>query len=282
MGPPPGVEGDASPLNRERPIEIAQARIADAGVAQCCRIDGERVEVPERQHPFEPRQRLVPARPDDAAHAEIVERLSLVKSISGRRCLDRHGVQPSFAFRPLADPHSQLAVQPGDVELDVGSVRRESSRRFEGRESGLELIAAPLQHRLDELLTGTKGRVGRRRRKRRRDQRLDFRRLTLQDENFTAKETERPGPFRVGRRERHAALGERPRPGQFAAPFGELRLVQRGSKLPFAPSGAAADEDDKRDDQRKADTIRTRYRCFQPPRTRPSRRPANQARTAPW
>ena len=156
-------------------------------------------------------------------------------------------------------------------------VRREASRRFEGRESGVELIAAPLQHRLDELLTGTKGSVGRRRRKRRRDQRLDFCGLTLQDENFAAKETERPGPFRVRRRERHAALGERPRPGQFAAAFRELRLVQRGSKLPFAPSGAAADEDDQRDgsaqgghDQDQVPLLSTSAHAAEPPTGEPS------------
>ena len=106
---PAGVERDASPLHRKRPIEVSQPRVADAGITQRRRIDRQRLEVRERQHPLEARQRLVPARADDAAHAEIVDRPRLLKSIACRRGPDGNGVQPPL--RP--PPTGRLAFGAG-------------------------------------------------------------------------------------------------------------------------------------------------------------------------
>ena len=119
--------------DRQRAIEFSQTRVADARVAQRCAVDRQRFEVLERRARARKRgQRLVPASANDRAHAEIVQRARLLKAVArGRGRGDERHSAATLRVRPLAEPHPELAVEPGDVELDVARSWRQAASGFQ-------------------------------------------------------------------------------------------------------------------------------------------------------
>ena len=148
---------DAASLDREGAFELSQTRVTDAGVAQRRRVDRQRLEILERQHALEPRQRLVPACSGPARPCR--DRSARAPVETGRRpaaAAATTSFSRDLGLRPLSEPHSELPVEPGDIELDLTGVRRDAPRGVERGERVGETILAALNEGLEIFLARAK------------------------------------------------------------------------------------------------------------------------------
>src|SRR5262249_16722446 len=143
----------------------------------------------------------------------------------------------------------QLAIQAGDVEPDITRARGERPRALERRERVGEAVLAALEERGDIQLAGAQRIERRTWWQRCADERRQFAGLTLQQEDFAAKQAELPAPLGVGPRDRGAALRNRLRPAQLITSRRERRLVEQRRQPALGSPRTARRNEQKYEDE---------------------------------
>src|SRR5262249_35781294 len=113
------VHADRTLLQGDRTLEFTQLGVADTCVVQGLGVDPEWLEVSEREHALEHRQRLVETVAHDAAHAKVVgpKRLGVL-SADGRGG-GNHAFENGFGLLPLPESKAKLAAEDVEIELHV-------------------------------------------------------------------------------------------------------------------------------------------------------------------